>query len=108
MSGPACACDMCSFQAQAVCRRKATDSSGTKKGKGKATPAAPPSIPVPAAAPALAAAPSAADANKFQKVPKAAKGKKGKAGKGQKLDSSLLGFQNKLDFAVLERGDDYA
>lgn len=59
-------------------------------------------------APAPTAVPAAADANKFQKVPKAAKGKKGKVTKGQKLDSSLLGFQNKLDFAVLERGDDYA
>ena len=87
------------------CRRKATDSAGNKKGKGKPKAAAPA---VTAAPPEPIAAASTADASKFQKVTKAAKGKKGKATKGQKLDNALLGFQNKLDFAVLERGDDYA
>lgn len=90
------------------CRRKATDSAGTKKGKGKAKPATAAVLLATAAPPLPTAAASAADASKFQKVPKAAKGKKGKATKGQKLDNALLGFQNKLDFAVLERGDDYA
>ena len=96
-----------------ACRRKAAELAGSNKGKSKLKSGnAPPAAIIPgsssAAVSAPPAAPVATDAAKFQKVPKANKPKKGKASKGQKVDTSLLGFQNKMDFTVLQRGDDFA
>lgn len=95
-------------------RRKAAELAGNNKNKSKVkgnADAPPPAIvPSSSGGPASAQPTAAAanDASKFQKVPKANKGKKSKPGKGQKMDTAMLGFQNKMDFTVLQRGDDFA
>ena len=91
------------------CRRKAAELAGSNKhkSKAKATAIAAPAAIAPGSSSAAFSGPppaaaAASDAAKFQKVPKANKGKKAKPGKGQKVDNNMLGFQNKMDFNVLQ------
>ena len=93
------------------CRRKAAELAGSNKHKSKAKATAAPAAIAPGTSIAAFSGPppaaAASDAAKFQKVPKASKGKKSKPGKGQKVDNNLLGFQPKMDFNLLQSGDNY-